>query len=74
MWNLAVISSIFLCSSVSSLETQKTGLDHLKADILKYVLEEHEDNPEDAEKAIDVLQFILGTRIVGMLKLWLTSH
>ena len=43
------------------LSDQGPPLDDLKADILKYVLE-NENDPNDNRTAIDILQFILGTK------------
>ena len=41
--------------------TTRTKLDHLKADILKHVLEK-EANKEETDSALKILRFILGTR------------
>ena len=41
--------------------TTRTKLDHLKADILKHVLEK-EANNEETDTALKILRFILGTR------------
>ena len=41
--------------------TTRTKLDHLKADILKHVLEK-EANKEETDTALKILRFILGTR------------
>ena len=41
--------------------TTRTKLDHLKADILKHVLEKEAAN-EESDSALKILRFILGTR------------
>jgi len=55
---LLLVILVFIPTNVRS---KRSDLDFLKADILKYVLEK-EENKEEAETAIDILQFILGTR------------
>ena len=54
----AVLLAALLCCLGAG---ERTELDHLKADILKYVLEKEEAG-EEAETALQILQFILGTR------------
>ena len=54
----AVLLAALLCCLGAG---ERTELDHLKADILKYVLEKEEAG-EEAETALQILQFTLGTR------------
>ena len=58
MWPRLVI--VILCLSVRT-RCERTELDVLKADILKFVLE-NEGTAENTESAVDILQFILGER------------
>ena len=58
MWPRLVI--VILCLSVRT-RCERTELDILKADILKFVLE-NEGTAENTESAVDILQFILGER------------
>ena len=48
---------------------QRPPLDDLKADILKYVLE-NENDASDNRTAIDILQFILGTKTGNTQEEW----
>ena len=54
---------VMIISALSFIKSSSTGtkLDHLKADILKHVLEK-EANNEETDTALKILRFILGTR------------
>ena len=58
MWLKLVIG--ILCLNIK-IQCERTELDFLKADILKFVLE-NEGTVENTESAVDILQFILGER------------
>ena len=58
MWSTLVI--VIFCLNVRT-QCERTELDVLKADILKFVLE-NEGTAENTESAVDILQFILGER------------
>ena len=59
MWSRVVI--LIFCLNVQWTQCERTELDVLKADILKFVLE-NEGTAENTESAVDILQFILGER------------
>ena len=54
---LMILSALSFITTLST----RTKLDHLKADILKHVLEK-EANKEETDTALKILRFILGTR------------
>ena len=58
MLRAVLLAALLCCLGCAG---ERTELDHLKADILKYVLEKEEAG-EEAETALQILQFILGTR------------
>ena len=58
MLRAVLLAALLCCLGCAG---ERTELDQLKADILKYVLEKEEAG-EEAETALQILQFILGTR------------
>ena len=58
---LTVLLLIIFALPFIKTSTTRTKLDHLKADILKHVLEK-EANNEETDSALKILRFILGTR------------